>query len=138
MAKWKPGNCGNPQGRPAGSPNKRTVIRDALMAAFPDGEAGFWSAVAVQAKAGDAHSQALIADRLFPKLRPVAEPIQFELQGETLTDAARSILLEVAGGNVDPLTGRSLIDAVASLVRVEEIDELKQRIEALEHGVVTK
>ena len=42
----------NTKGRPLGSLNKRTVLRQALQQAFDDGEAGFWRAVVTQAKAG--------------------------------------------------------------------------------------
>lgn len=121
----------NVRGRPKGSPNRRTVIREALQATYPEGEQGFWLAVATQAQSGDAVSQQMIADRLYPKLRSAAEPVVFDLDGEGFTDLARSVLVAVSRGEIDPITGKSLIDAVAGLARVAEIDELRQRLDEL-------
>ncbi|MEH8229840.1 hypothetical protein [Aeromonas veronii] len=122
----------NVKGRPKGSPNRRTLIREALQATYPEGEQGFWLAVATQAKSGDGVSQQMIADRLYPKLRPAAEPVEFALTGEaSFTDLARSVLMAVSRGEVDPQTGKSLIDAVAGLARVAEIDALQKQLDEL-------
>lgn len=131
MAKFKQGQSGNPGGRPVGSLHRTTLVRNALAATFEGGEAGYWRAVAEQAKAGCTASQSLIADRLMPKLRPAAEPVAFDLDGEGFTDLARSVLVAVSRGEVDPQTGKSLIDAVAGLARVAEIDALKKQLDEL-------
>lgn len=132
MAKFKQGQSGNPRGRPVGSLHRTTLVRNALAAAFEEGEAGYWRAVAEQAKSGCTASQSLIADRLIPKLRPAAEPVAFDLAGEGgFTAMARSVLVAVSRGEVDPQTGKSLIDAVAGLARVAEIDALKEQLDAL-------
>lgn len=65
----------NTAGRPKGSQNKRTIIREALQATFPDGELGFWLAVATQAKAGDLQAAGMIANRLYPNLKPEQAPV---------------------------------------------------------------
>lgn len=131
MAKFKQGQSGNPGGRPVGSLHRTTLVRNALAATFEGGEAGYWRAVAEQAKAGCAASQSLIADRLMPKLRPAAEPVAFDLAGEGFTDLARSVLVAVSRGEIDPQTGKSLIDAVAGLARVAEIDALQKQLDEL-------
>jgi hypothetical protein len=132
MAKFKQGQSGNPGGRPVGSLHRTTLVRNALAATFEGGEAGYWRAVAEQAKAGCTASQSLIADRLIPKLRPAAEPVEFALTGEaSFTDLARGVLTAVSRGEVDPQTGKSLIDAVAGLARVAEIDDLKKQLDGL-------
>ncbi|MGL6287787.1 DUF5681 domain-containing protein [Aeromonas hydrophila] len=131
MAKFKQGQSGNPGGRPVGSLHRTTLVRNALAATFEGGEAGYWRAVAEQAKAGCTASQSLIADRLMPKLRPAAEPVAFDLAGEGFTDSARSILVAVSRGEIDPQTGKSLIDAVAGLARVAETDALQKQLDEL-------
>ena len=131
MPKFTKGQSGNPGGRPVGSLHRTTLVRNALAAAFEGGEAGYWRAVAEQAKSGCTASQSLIADRLMPKLRPAAEPVAFDLDGEGFTDLARSVLVAVSRGEVDPQTGKSLIDAVAGLARVAEIDALKKQLDEL-------
>src|SRR5690554_3865220 len=79
----KSGVAINKAGRPAGSKNKRTIIREALEQSFDDGEHGFWLAVCAQAKAGDLQAAAMLADRLYPKLKPLSDPVRLSesLQG---------------------------------------------------------
>lgn len=126
------GQCGNPSGRPKGSTNKRTLIRDALAATFPEGEPGFWLAVAQQAKAGDLQAAEMIAKRLYPILKPTSQEVIFSLSGDTPTQQATSILQAIAAGEVPPDTGKLLLDSVAAALGIKEADELAQRIAVLE------
>lgn len=125
---FKPGKSGNPKGRPKGRPDRRTRWREALEERGTE-----LVAKAVElALEGDAQALKLCLDRAIPAYRPAAEPVRFEMAGETLTEQAQSILAAVADGQLDPITGRALIDAIGSLVKVAEVEEIRHRLDALE------
>lgn len=79
--KWN----GNPHGRPKGSKNRKTLLREELE---KDGSA---LAAAIKAKAleGDTSAQALWLARLEPVIRPRTEPVEFDL--DTKLSAAGQI-----------------------------------------------
>ena len=125
---FKKGQSGNPTGRPRGRPDKRAQWRKELEKHGNDLVA---KAVAL-ALDGDSQALKLCLDRAIPAYRPAAEPVKFTMEGDTLTDKAHSILTAVAAGDLDPITGKALIDAVGSLVKVSEIDEISRRLDELE------
>ena len=127
---FKKGQSGNPTGRPKGRPDSRAQWRKELDKHGSDLVA---KAVAM-ALAGDSQALKLCIDRAIPAYRPAAEPVRFEMQGDTLTERANSILTAVATGELDPQTGKALIDAIGSLVKVAEIDEIQRRLAQLEGG----
>lgn len=131
MGKFRPGQSGNLGGRPPGRRDRRAQLRELI-----DAEAAELVAVAVRAaKGGDLGALALLLSRAIAPLRPVADPVQFDMPaGASLADQARAVLAAVASGRLDPMTARSLIDAIAGAARVIETDELLRRIEALEGG----
>lgn len=128
MTAFKPGKSGNPKGRPKGIPDKRTVWRQALE---PHGKALMAKAVDL-ALAGDASALKLCLDRLAPPIRPQAEPIRFDLHGVNLTEQAQSVLAAIADGTIPPDAGKALLDALASLSKITEIDEIMRRLDAIE------
>lgn len=125
---FKPGKSGNPAGRPKGRPDKRAQWRSELER---HGSVLVAKAVSL-ALDGDSQALKLCIDRAIPAYRPTAEPVRFEMAGDTLTSKAESILAAVSAGELDAQTGKALIDAIGSLVKVVEIDELMRRIKALE------
>lgn len=129
---FKPGESGNPQGRPKGSPNKRTLVRKAVESAFDEGEQGFWSAVAAQAKEGDATALQMLANRLAAPYKPSAEPVQFVLPEGDLHQQAQGVLDAIAEGEIPPDLGVNLVTAINSTARTLEIIELEKRIATLE------
>jgi len=57
-------------GRPKGSKNKATLIREALQERYPEGgEKAFWRAVIDSAAAGEVSAMRIIANRLEPELK---------------------------------------------------------------------
>lgn len=123
----------NTIGRPKGSPNKRTIIREALRQTFPEGEHGFWLSVASIASSGDLQAAAMLADRLYPKMKPQGETITLSkpLNG-SLADNARTILELVADGELSPDTAKELLSALADVGKIIEVSELEKRLEKLE------
>lgn len=121
-----------PVGRPRGRPNDETVIRNNLAIAFGGGVEGFWRAVILKAAAGDAKSMEMIANRISPVPKSEYRPVNFNLTGGTLSEKAACIVQAVAAGELSPDIGINLINALASVVRIVEHDELVNRLKELE------
>ena len=125
--KWKPGQTGNPKGRPPGQ-SEITTLRKSIMNDAPEILAGLVTA----AKAGDVQAARLILERVLPPVKPMEQAIELDLAGDTLTDQGRSVLSAIAAGVLAPAQGSQLIAAIGALARVAEIDELTTRIIKLE------
>lgn len=126
--RWKPGESGNPKGKPPGS-GELQRLRASIAADVPDILAGLVAA----AKGGDAQAAKLILERIFPAVKPVEQTQEIDLpEGGTLTAQGRAVLSAVADGELAPGQGAQLLAAIGSLARVTEIDDLTQRIEKLE------
>lgn len=130
-SKFKPGQSGNPAGRPRGARHKTTLAIEALL----EGQHEALTNKAVEmALAGDTVALRLCLDRIAPARKDV--PIAFDLPSiKTAADtveASSSLLSAVAAGEVTPdEAGRvmALLTAHKSLV---EATDLEQRLEALE------
>jgi hypothetical protein len=131
MPKFRPGVSGNVKGRPRGVPDRRAPLRELIAKQAPE-----LIRLAVDAaKAGDTTALGLLLARCVAPLRPASDPISFDMApGASLADQARSILAAIADGRIDPHTGRALVDAVAAVGRVVELDEIERRLTALESG----
>lgn len=121
---FKKGRSGNPGGRP-GHVNK-------LRAKLAAGSEAVIKIVMDAAKSGDMQACRLILERMVPAIKPVSEPIQFDFSGSTPTEQARSIMAAIAAGDIPPDQGRALIEALASVAKIAELDELSRRLAALE------
>jgi hypothetical protein len=128
-SKWKPGQTGNPKGRPPGQ-SEITTLRKSIMNDAPEILAGLVTA----AKAGDVQAARLILERVLPPVKPMEQAIELDLAGDTLTDQGRAVLSAVAAGVLAPAQGSQLIAAIGALARVAEIDELTGRIKKLEEA----
>lgn len=121
----------NPVGRPKGSKNKRTLVREALQEVFPDGERGFWLAVATMAKNGDMQAMTMLADRLIPKLKPQDPGITLPapLTGE-IDSMALQIMGHVSSGAITPTQAEDLLKVLDVAGEVVKADRLRRTLEA--------
>ena len=124
---WKPGQTGNPKGRPPGV-SVITKMRESLAGDVPDILAGLVAA----AKGGDVQAARLILERVLPALKPAEQVQALSLPNGTLTEQGRAVLSAVARGELAPSQGAALLGAIGTLARVTEIDELSARITKLE------
>ena len=121
------GKSGNPSGRPKGIRDKRTALRDLLTPHAPD-----LVAKAVElAMQGDTTALRLCIDRLIPPLKAQATQTQLDASG-TLSERGETILKAITAGELDPATGNSLISALATQARLQEITAIEERLTALE------
>jgi len=126
--KFKPGKSGNPKGRPKGSKDKRTELREMMQ---PHAEALVNKAVEL-AKNGDISALRICLDRLIPPYRAKDPVVVVGSMTGTLTEQGQQVIEAVSGGELSPSDGASLLQALASQARIVEIDELTKRIKHLE------
>ena len=91
-----------------------------------------WRDMIDQAKAGDIDYVKMVADRLFPKAKPQAQTIRFDLVGDTPTAKANSILTAISNGQLDPDTGIQLLTALNHTMKIVDIDDISKRLDELE------
>ena len=126
--KWKPGQTGNPKGRPPGQ-SEITRLRAAIAEHVPL----ILEQLVTAAKAGDVQAARLILERVLPPVKAIEQAVELQLPaGGTLTAQGRAVLLAVAGGELAPSQGAALLGAIGTLARVTEIDEFEARLTKLE------
>lgn len=123
---FSPGTSGNPSGRPKSA---NAELRQRL---DKDGEK-IVQAVIDQALEGDMTAAKMILDRILPPLRPTAAPFTVPLPPKaSQSETAQAILSAAAQGHIPVDIASQLITATANLARINELEELKPRLETLE------
>lgn len=130
---FKPGESGNPTGKPPGAKNKATRLAQSLL----DGEEEALVRKVIElAKGGDLQALKVCLDRLIPPMKAQSALIQVEIpKTDNLIDTADALLRAAAGGELSPDIASQLISAVGTIARVTEIEDLKQRLSALEAAI---
>lgn len=126
--RWKPGESGNPAGRPPGAARKLKELREKIVEHVP----AILEQLASKAKEGDAAAARLLLERALPPIKAMEEATPLDLPSGTLTERAEAILQAVAAGDLAPGQGAQLLTALGNVAKAREIDELSRRIEALE------
>ncbi|MEI6068494.1 MAG: DUF5681 domain-containing protein [Methylococcaceae bacterium] len=125
-AKFKPGQSGNPKGRPKNK-TPATLLRKSIIDDMPD----IILKLVEQAKEGDTAAAKILLDRCVPSLKPQAMAINLPVNG-TLAEQGGEIIRATLSGQIPPDIGSQLITALANQSKIIEIDELTKRIEILE------
>ena len=129
--KFKPGQSGNPSGRPKGARNKSTIAAEALL----DGEAEAITRRCIDlAMEGDSTALRLCLSRILPVKRE--RTISLDLPAlEDSQDSLRAIgtVLEAVGsGMITPSEGQAVASLLETHRRTFEVEELERRLEVLE------
>lgn len=127
---WKPGESGNPAGRPKGSRNRLSVMRESLIT---PGEARDVVAKLVEsARNGDTQAASVLMDRIWPKLRPTSPAIAFPLPEANLASQAEAVVREMAAGALPVQDAASILASLSSVARIRETSDFEARLKALE------
>ncbi len=129
--RFKPGQSGNPNGRPAGSRNRVTIALEELMA----GEAEGLTRKAIElALAGDGPALRLCMDRVFPprKDRPVFFALPKLEKPSDAVKATAAIVEAVAAGDLTPSEASELSKVVDGFTKAVEAHEFEERLAKLE------
>jgi len=125
---WKAGESGNPAGKPAGAAN-RTVLREAIRDAQPD----VIEKLIELAKAGDIQALRILIDKGLPNAKPATQVELPELvKAGSPTDQARAVVKAIGLGLLSIEAGSQLLSGLGSAASIEQLDELRRRVAALE------
>lgn len=130
-SKFKPGQSGNPNGRPSGSRNKVTLEMEALM----EGEAEAITRKCIdEAKGGNMVAVKICMERLYPPRKDA--PISFQVSKmETTADAVSvmgDVLEAMAAGDISPSEAQAVAGIVETFRRTIETNDIERRIAELE------
>ena len=128
---WKPGQSGNPSGRPSGSRNKATIIALSLMEGAAE---EITQAVIDAARGGDLSAARLVLERLAPPMRerPISIDLPDTSSAEGINQAQQAIIEAVGMGELLLGEGSALAGLVEARRKALETIELEQRVAALE------
>ena len=115
---FKPGQSGNPKGRPKGALNKTTR---AAMVLLENEAEDLTRAVIERAKSGDITAMRLCFERLIPraKARPLSSA---ETLPENRLEALNVVIQAINQGIITPSEGRVLVDIVESRHKAQQDD----------------
>ena len=126
---WKPGQSGNPAGKPSGS-GELQKLRAAIGEHVPE----IINQLVAAARGGDIQAARLILERVLPPVKAIEQPQAINLPDGTLTEQGRAVLAAVAAGELAPGQGAQLLAAIGALGKIAELEELAARITALEEN----
>lgn len=131
---WKPGQSGNPKGKPPGSGGLQK-LRASIEKDIPDILAG----LVTLAKAGDVQAARLLLERVLPPVKAIDQPVIIKLPaGGTLTDMATALMKSAADGVIAPSQAAQLIAALGSMAKIEEVDATRDRMKEIEAILIAK
>lgn len=125
--RWKPGQSGNPNGRPRGT-GEVAKLRASIAVHVPE----IIGQLVQAAKKGGVQAARLLLERVLPPIKPTELAVPLALPDGSLTEQGRAVLAAVSSGDLAPEQAARLLSAIGTLARVLEIDELIDRIEKLE------
>lgn len=126
---WKPGQSGNPAGKPRGS---GAVAK--LRAAIGEHLQEILGELIQRAKAGDLGAARILIDRVLPPLKAESAPQAVEIPPGGLREQGEAILRAVADARIGIHEGCALLGALGTHARIVEVAELEARIAALEEA----
>ncbi|MCZ6679426.1 MAG: DUF5681 domain-containing protein [Candidatus Poribacteria bacterium] len=130
-SRFKPGQSGNPDGRPHGSRNKATLLLDKILL---DDAADVAEAVVKAAKEGDMTAARMILDRAcpVPKSRRVKLKLPNIEQAEDASVALRTVIATMARGDISLDEASTICSVIEAKRKAIETVDLANRITALE------
>jgi hypothetical protein len=130
VAKFKPGQSGNPGGRQKGSRDRRSAFRELIADSAED----LIKKVVEMAKAGDMTALRICVDRILPPVKEV--PLRCKLppitKPQDCTEAQAAVLAAVAVGEMLPSEGQALSGLIEHQRRAYETTEIASRLAAIE------
>lgn len=128
---WKPGESGNPRGRPPGRPDRRLLATEQMLSEMR----AIVSVLVGKALEGDTNAASIVLAKVIPSIKAQMERVNFSFSADApISQQVAQVLDAIAAGAVAPDVGRLIIDSIARLADVRATEELSARIEALEEA----
>lgn len=125
---WKPGESGNPKGRPPGS-GASAQLREAISKDLP----AIIKALVSKAKKGDAAAAKVLLAKCLPDLRAeAASALVPGFDTGTIAERAQAALEAAGRGDLPIDLAAAMVTSLGALARIKEFDELEARLRALE------
>jgi hypothetical protein len=132
--KFRPGQSGNPAGRPKGSKNRSTALWAALL---EDGGEEVLRRVVERARRGDPLCVRLVVERLLPRATPT-HSVELDLprmqRAGDIVSALATVLGSVAAGEMTLEEAGQFARILEGQRRAIETADLAVRVDALERG----
>jgi len=127
--RWSAGESGNPKGRTKGT-GEVSKLRASISEHLPE----IIEQLVSKAKEGDSQAARLLLERVLPPMKAVESMVMLDLPADAgLTEQGQAIVQAVAAGSLAPAQGAALLSGLGSVAKLKEIDELSERITALEN-----
>lgn len=129
--RWKPGQSGNPKGKPVGTRNRASLLAEQLIGSEAE---KLVRAVIDKALSGDSTCLRLCLERLSPPVRerPVCIPLPALAGVGDATSILSELVVGVASGDVLPSEAAAVAGVVESFRRAVETQDLERRVAELE------
>ena len=124
---FKKGVSGNSAGRPKGT-TESTKLRKMIAKHGTE----IIDVVVAQAKSGDMVAVKILLDRICPPLKSQSLPVKVPIGDGALSNQGSQILNLMSAGHLPVDDAASLLNALSSLGKLQEFDDLTKRIELLE------
>lgn len=126
MPRFKPGESGNPAGRPVGSKDRRNELRGIFQSRSEE----LIDTAITLAISGDVQALRMCLDRICPPLRPQGEPTVIPTTG-TWTERAEQIYAAATAGGIAPDAADNLMSLLLAMAKVVDLDTVKTDIAAI-------
>lgn len=134
MSRFKPGESGNPKGKPLGTKHASTKLRDVIAGDLPR----ILATLRDRALEGDVQAASLLLSRCLPPLRPESATQAIKPSGASLGERAEAIVKAAVDGELPTNAAAELMGVLAGQAKILETIELERRIAALEERNETK
>ena len=127
---FEKGKSGNQAGRPKGS-GVTGKLRKAILDKSPELLQMVIDKALVD---GDTTAAMALLNKVMPNLKAANEPVKFKLDAEKgIAATGEQIVQNIADGSVPLDSGAQLLSSLAVLSKMQEVDDMARRIEALEN-----
>ncbi|WP_175783100.1 DUF5681 domain-containing protein [Burkholderia anthina] len=128
MTQFRKGQSGNPAGKPKGTRDKRTALRELLQPHAAD----LVKKAVELALAGDTTALRICIDRCIPAIKTKDQPISLKSLSGSPAQMGEAVLRAMAAGEITPDEAAAVMQVVTAQMRIVEVDDLVKRIEVLE------
>jgi len=129
---WKPGQSGNPNGRPKGSGDKRLHIKKLL----EDNLEPVFMSVIAQAIEGDMTAAKIVLDKGYANPRSYSENLNIDItkiaSSADLEKIIEEVMLKSLRGDLPDDQGKTIASLTKTMSELHKLGELEERIKQLE------
>lgn len=129
MSKFKPGQSGNPRGRP----RKGQATADRLRAQIADDVPEIINQLREAALGGDVQAAKLLLDRCIPALKPIqqTQPVAAG-DAHDLLSQGKSVINAMQSGQLPPEQAKQMLDSLVAQAKLIEHTDFDERLAKLE------